>query len=863
VKVHRLVQLIVLAAIALALVPGTAPAGPAGLAAPHALSPANGATFPSLPAFGWSGVAKAQHYEIQISADPSFNSPVLGGGQDRFTTSNTRATLLHQIPNGTYWWHVRAITQNGDVGPWSASRSVRRAWTTAPRPISPANGAPVNYGRSTLTLRWTPVPLAARYLVSLATDPQLSNLVGGGPVETSATTFTPSVVLAVGKSYYWAVQPEDAQNNRGTQSAVVSFKWNWPSTITPHYGDLVSALEFVDPQLSWNAIPGAAHYDVEINSDRDWAPGSKVCCDNGAVGTSLSPTNVLKNNTYYWRVRAVDVDGDAGTWYPQALTSFVKTFDNVPPVAGTSIQGLHMRDNERDTGSSPPGFSTSSPVVVWNAVPGASSYEVEVSPVLSGACAWQQAWQATTAVTAWTPLNSGQQAPYPAHIGVSQDNNELVAGTTYCVRVRARGDRASGSEVFGDYTYLNNAFTFAGYPSWCQCAVSANPGVYIAPVEGQVAQQTPLFTWHAIPGAGSYYVIVSKDPSFTNVVDYAFTRIPAYAPRDGQGPRTYSDETTLYYWAVLPSGFQDGLGAQGDPLHQADSLVPNGRVKFKKQSVPPTISAPAANSNLVGPPTFRWNPVTGARDYRIQVSQDKNFGTLLDDQVTDSTAYTSTKTYPANTALYARVRAEDETQIGLTWSPVKTFRNLLPAPVPNGRPSSGDQLPTFTWRPVPLAVAYDVHIEAPDASKHDVGNLRSPALTPTSMGGTGVFHWQVRAEFPQAGGGTVPGPYSRLVPFTRIIRPPVGAHLVGGANSVLYVWQPKLGARSYRIEVARSPDFSSGVDNQQVDTAKYAPNLDNYRDGGRYYWHVQAIDADGNTGDFSPTLSFTLPKRKR
>ena len=66
---------------------------------------------------------------------------------------------------------------------------------------------------------------------------------------------------------------------------------------------------------------GAAGYQVEVNFSSDWAAGSKVCCDPinfltqaSTLGTSLSPAVVLDNNTYFWRVRAIDSEGNAGVW---------------------------------------------------------------------------------------------------------------------------------------------------------------------------------------------------------------------------------------------------------------------------------------------------------------------------------------------------------------------------------------------------------------------------------------------------------------------------------------------------------------------------------------------------------------------
>src|SRR5205823_10655626 len=99
-------------------------------------------------------------------------------------------------------------------------------------------------------------------------------------------------------------------------------------------------------------------------------------------------------------------------------------------------------------------------------------------------------------------------------------------------------------------------------------------------------RRTPYFTWQPISGAQSYFVLVSKDASFTHIVDYGFTWVPAYAPRTANQPRTYSDETTSYYWAVLPAQELNGDLAVGDPLLAA-------KADFQKQSIPPTLMAPS------------------------------------------------------------------------------------------------------------------------------------------------------------------------------------------------------------------------------------------------------------------------------
>ena len=120
---------------------------------------------------------------FQIAADRGFNSSIPGLRSTRFDTSNLRATITAAVPNGTYWWRVRALTKSGQVSAWSAARSVRKTWTAAPQLRGPVNGARVAFPAQPLTLSWSPVQRAAKYLVSLATDQDLASLVGDRVVE--------------------------------------------------------------------------------------------------------------------------------------------------------------------------------------------------------------------------------------------------------------------------------------------------------------------------------------------------------------------------------------------------------------------------------------------------------------------------------------------------------------------------------------------------------------------------------------------------------------------------------------------------------------------------------------------------------
>jgi hypothetical protein len=365
----------------------------------------------------------------------------------------------------------------------------------------------------------------------------------------------------------------------------------------------------------------------------------------------------------------------------------------------------------------------------------------------------------------------------------------------------------------------------------------------------------PLFTWNPIAGKASYFVIVAKDPSFSNIIDYAFTQQPVYAPRTGLAPTTYPDEETLYYWAVLPASGANGDNAAGNPLQAAPD-------NFQKLSNPPTLLAPTPGADVSGQPTFRWSSPEGARRYRLQVSNDPSFGTLLDDVQTASTAFTSATSYPADTVLYWRVRADDENLIGLRWSSVGTFQRRLPVPAPKFDAAQGEMYPLMSWSPVPGAVSYRLAVDEPDGDHNEYEDFRSAAASFGKMTGTGVLGIRVRANFPTKTSQTTPGPWSSTVHFTRTMGEPTGAATDATANHLLFNWDAKPGTKQYRVLVANREDFAQTVEDVRTDNTAYAPTLTAaaYTAGGTFWWKVAAYDEDNNVGDFTRAHSFTLAK---
>jgi hypothetical protein len=354
-----------------------------------------------------------------------------------------------------------------------------------------------------------------------------------------------------------------------------------------------------------------------------------------------------------------------------------------------------------------------------------------------------------------------------------------------------------------------------------------------------------------VAGARSYWVVIARDAAFRNVVEVAFTHNTAYAPNN-----LHVDETTVtpYHWAVIPA--RDAGGS-------CPADIPTGATFSKKSE------APAERVPVDGRPVqsvFRWHPKQSAHSYRLQVASDPNFGKILEDVVTASTAYASAKSYPADTSLYWRVQPQIWADVrhrikvvGLNWSPTYMFQRDLQVPVPAANNATGgEMIPIMGWNPVPGAMSYDMNVLQSDGTSLNFMNLRSTQFTPTLWWGTGVWTWRVRANFP---GGARSG-YFTPQSFVRRINAPQQARVNVGRNRMLFTWQSDPAAHKYRIQLSTSDSFTRIADQAQTPLTSWAPRLDKawYKAGGPLWWRIAVVDGGNNVGAFT-TGKVTIPKQ--
>ena len=130
----------------------------------------------------------------------------------------------------------------------------------------------------------------------------------------TSTSYTPGTPLTLERTYYWRVRAIDDSNQTGDWSAVYAFTLSWGavSGLNPADGTIVSD---TTPLFSWDAVPGAVKYDIQIAATPDGFANPSTRGETLAPSTTYQLVSFLPNlQTWYWRVRAVDTNSITGLW---------------------------------------------------------------------------------------------------------------------------------------------------------------------------------------------------------------------------------------------------------------------------------------------------------------------------------------------------------------------------------------------------------------------------------------------------------------------------------------------------------------------------------------------------------------------
>ena len=259
------------------------------------------------PTFAWDMVEGAESYELQVSADPGFGSPVISA-----TTTRTSYTPRDTLAQGAYYWRVRVRRQTNIANRWTASQTLT---LTLPQPTGLTHD-PAGVTPAVPTLCWTPLVVSAegtpvlaayKYRLQISPDPTFST-----PTETTDTEqacWTPIKGYADG-TYYWRVALVDGNGRTGDYSPAATFTKQYPAPVQvyPPPGSTLAET----PTFIWQHVAGAARYKLETSLYPTFSPALETVTTNNASYTS--PRRLAVGQTYHWRVAMVDKDGKQGPY---------------------------------------------------------------------------------------------------------------------------------------------------------------------------------------------------------------------------------------------------------------------------------------------------------------------------------------------------------------------------------------------------------------------------------------------------------------------------------------------------------------------------------------------------------------------
>lgn len=244
--------------------------------------------------FTWQALPGAVAYRAQVARDAAFTEVLLDD-----VTASPAITWTDDLPDGHYVLRLRAIDAAGLEG-----GNLDHAFELDARPLPPAPQSPAlgeRLYRPEVVLAWAATPEAEGYVLQLAPTPEFAN----GLIERRLAAVTRHTETLAEGDWHWRAASLDAAGKQHVWSPHRAFRVQ----PLPNPPAARASAEPGEARFAWSEVKGAARYGLELGATADLrAPLAR----REVAEASLSVP--LKVGKYFWRVRAIEADGQAGAW---------------------------------------------------------------------------------------------------------------------------------------------------------------------------------------------------------------------------------------------------------------------------------------------------------------------------------------------------------------------------------------------------------------------------------------------------------------------------------------------------------------------------------------------------------------------
>ncbi len=406
---------------------------------------------------------------------------------------------------------------------------------------------------------------------------------------------------------------------------------------------------------------------------------------------------------------------------------------------------------------------------------------------------------------------------------------DLESGVTFHWRVRSINTRGSSSwsEVW-HFTTL------------------AAPGqaIQIAPSNCSIDQSTSLqLIWHDAPFATDYRVQIARDSGFSSILTNVIVADTAYQCSG-------LDSGATYFWRI-------------QSINPAAEALWSSVWNFTTLRIPgsPCLIAPA--NQVVNQPlslVLVWTRSTSAISYRVQLSTDSLFSSLILNTGTSDSAR-EISGLSNSTRYFWRVNASNTHGVS-PWSNRQCFTTIGSCPTapslvaPLNGMTAVSVFPTASWTAVTGATAYRLQVSTDSIFSAVVFDDSAITVLSTQIGqlqpGTTYF-WRVSSR---NSAGT--SPHSDVWYFTNMLPAPALLEPVDGSTGIptttTLIWQPAQYAESYQLQVATDSAFQS-VQFDSSGISSIVCQIVLLENSTVYHWRIRAANSQALSG-WSPAWRF-------